>query len=313
MRSLLAALVCLCLSIGSAGHAIAQNTVTVPFKTTERGLIIVDVYVNEQGPFPFLIDSGATSSVIFGPLAEQLNLLDTKQGYAIVHGIVESGEHPMAALGSLRMGEARLSAIDAIVLQSPSVQRDWMGIVGLDFLSQYVFVFRHKSQTLDLIKHDQLPQRAFSGWRRLPVYHDTTLKRPYKLLFVPVRLDGKKVDALIDLGSTTPILNWAGARRIGFNRMYRRLQEQWKIEGATGEFRPRTIVTDVEIVIGRLKSQGSLLVVDTKALGELNRKDKPFLILNAGLFSKGEFAIDVKSPAFYFKPRRGLPSTIVTW
>ncbi len=290
----------------------AQETATVPFQTTERGLILVDVHLNEQGPFTFLIDTGATSTVIFSPLAERLNLPQSKQGYAIVHGIVESGQHPMTTLNNLRIGDASISAVEVIILKSPTVQRDWVGIIGLDFLSEYIFVFRNSTKMLWLYRHENLPRGIFSGWRRLPVYHDDTLKRPFPLLFVPVRLDGRKLDALIDLGSTTPILNWAGARRIGFNRMYRRMEEKWLLEGATGEFRPRTVVKDVEIQIGTLKSQGSLLVVDTKALSELNRADTPFLILNAGLFSQGEFAVDVKTPEFRMNPRWRPPATIIT-
>ncbi len=299
--------------VGVAGAAAAQESANVPFRKTERGLILVDVHVNEQGPFPFLIDTGATSSVIFDSLAERLDVPDTGQGYAIVHGIVESGEHPTTILGSLRIGEARVPAIDAIVLKSASEKRDWLGIIGLDFLAEFIFIFRNKTETLELFKRERLPSRAFSGWRRLPVYHDTTLKRPYRLLFVPIRLDGRKVDALIDLGSTTPILNWPAARSIGFDRMYRRLEDQWLVEGATGEFRPRTIIKDVEIEIGQLKSKGSLLVADSKVLSELNRADTPFLILNAALFSRGEFAVDVETPAFYVKPQRSLPRSIVTW
>ncbi len=297
------------------GAAQAEETTRVPFTTTERGLILVDVHINGQGPFPFLVDTGATSSVIFAPLAERLGLGQTKQRYAIVHGIVESGQHPVSVVDSLQIGEATLSGVEAIVLQSPAVQRTWLGIIGLDYLEEYVFVFRNRrrEQTLTLFRHGDMPRNYLTGWRELPVYHDATLKRPYKLLFVPIRVDGKRLDGLIDLGSSTPIMNWAGARRIGFDRMYRRLEEQWLIQGATGEFAPKTIIKDVEIAIGRLTSRGSLLVIDTPALRELNRQDTPFLILNAILFSRSDFAVDVRTPSFRIKSPRTLSPSILTW
>ncbi len=301
MRFILTLLVCLGVAATVwPGHAMAE-TDTVPFRKTERGLLLVDVRINDHGPFPFLIDTGATTSVIFEPLAQRLNLEQTQNTYAMVHGIVESGEHPLTRLDRLSMGSAQVTDLEAIVLKSPSVERDWVGIIGLNFLSEFVLVFDNNNQTLTLYNHDDVPRRLFSGWRKLPVYHDTTLKRPFKLLFVPVRVDGKKIDALIDLGSTTLILNWPGARRIGLERLYRRLEEKWLVEGATGEFRPRTVLKDAEIKIGRLTATGSMLIVDTKALRELNRQDVPFLILSAGLFGQGAFAVDVTTPAVFLK------------
>ena len=312
VRFILTVLVCWGFATTVLLNEAKAQTDTVPFRKTERGLLLVDVRINDQGPFPFLIDTGATTSVVFEPLADQLRLTRTRDTFAMVHGIVESGEHPLARLRTLRIGKAQLTDLEAIVLKSPSVQRDWMGIIGLNFLSEFIFVFDNSGQTLTLYKHDDLPQRTFSGWRRLPVYHDTTLKRPFKLLFVPVRVDGKKLDALIDLGSTTLILNWPGARLIGFERLYRRLEEKWLVEGATGEFRPRTVIKDAEIKIGRLSAEGSMLIVDTKALRELNRHETPFLILSAGLFGRGSFAVDVATPAFYLKPRSTVRPVVIT-
>ena len=301
MRFILTGLLCLGLAVAALPQAAKAETDTVPFRKTERGLLLVDVRINDRGPFPFLIDTGATTSVIFEPLAQRLDLERTQNTYAMVHGIVESGEHPLTRLDQIKIGKATTTDLEAIVLKSPSVQRDWVGIIGLNFLNEFVLVFDNNDLTLTLYKHDDVPRRLFSGWRKLPVYHDTTLKRPFKLLFVPVRVDGKKIDALIDLGSTTLILNWPGARRIGLDRLYRRLEEKWLVEGATGEFRPRTVLKDAEIKIGRLTATGSMLIVDTKALRELNRQDVPFLILSAGLFGQGSFAVDVTTPAVYLK------------
>lgn len=313
LRAIFTVILLFAVSLPLTAPAAAQDVASVPYRTTERGLIIVDVHVNDTGPFPFLIDTGATASVIFGTLARRLNLPDTKQGYAIVHGIAETGEHPMAIVNSLRIGGAQVPNLDVILLKSATVQRTWMGIVGLDFLSHYVLVFRHKTKTLALFQRQAVPQRLLSGWREVPVYHDKTLKRPYPLLFVPVKIDGRKIDGLIDLGSTTPILNWAGARRIGFNRTYDRLREQWLIQGATGEFAPRTVIKNTDIAIGRLRSEGSLLVADSPAMKELKRQETPFIILNAALFSQADFAVDVKTPSFHIKPRRVLPRSYFYW
>ncbi len=55
--------------------SVAESTDNVvPFKSPHRSMIVVEVRVNGKGPYPFLFDTGATSSVVDPKLSASLHL-----------------------------------------------------------------------------------------------------------------------------------------------------------------------------------------------------------------------------------------------
>src|ERR1700682_2429350 len=104
---------------------LATKSATVQFRLPGRAqpLILVPVKVNGRGPFEFILDTGAGTSLLSTALAQQLDVkvLGSKEGQSAGGKVSVS----LAKLDSLAVGEARLSEID-------------VGIVDLDQIGKTV-------------------------------------------------------------------------------------------------------------------------------------------------------------------------------
>ena len=93
---------------------------------------LVDVKINDQGPFKFVIDSGTTSTIVDSAAARELGLLD-------------SGESTRVVLDALSLGSARFAEVGAEVRDLDEIWGEGSpsGVFGFD-------LFGDRLVTLDL-------------------------------------------------------------------------------------------------------------------------------------------------------------------
>jgi predicted aspartyl protease len=110
------------------------------------GRLTVQVFLNDKGPFPFLVDTGANASVISSELASSLGL---PAGRAVnLHGIAGVELVGTVGVASVRVGrrerrDLSLSIIPGRYLKAPGVLgMDWLGAQGLtlDFADRQMHV-----------------------------------------------------------------------------------------------------------------------------------------------------------------------------
>ena len=120
----------------------------VHFDLLEDGAIVVPVTVEGQGPFRFLLDTGASRSVVTESLARRVG---AASGAAIMM-LTPGGQRvlqPAARLGTLRIGPVRV--VDLLVTRVEDdllkAAKDVEGIVGQDILAQaaYTIDYRRRS------------------------------------------------------------------------------------------------------------------------------------------------------------------------
>ena len=121
----------------------------VPVGIDSAGAVIVHVHVNENGPFPFLLDTGATHSVISHSLAERLKL----QPVAAATVTTSTGRERRAVvrLNQTSIGSARFADILATVAPAPqlsSIARGIDGIIGQDFLFSFNYTLDYRRRRL---------------------------------------------------------------------------------------------------------------------------------------------------------------------
>jgi predicted aspartyl protease len=92
--------------------------------------LTVPVTLNGQGPFQFVVDTGADRSVLTPGLAERLNLPQGPD--VIVHGVSGSIQTTTARVANLRTGDARINDAVLPVLPYDRVGAD--GLLGVDIL-----------------------------------------------------------------------------------------------------------------------------------------------------------------------------------
>ena len=125
---------------------------TVPFQraSAQAPLILVDVRIDQQGPFKFVLDTGASASGLSRKLADRLRLADGKQieaqgcGASVQASSVRVGE---LSVGPLRLKEPALFVTDL----SPICGRvggEIDGILGHDFLHRWRVLIDYPEKTV---------------------------------------------------------------------------------------------------------------------------------------------------------------------
>src|SRR3954468_13153869 len=125
-------------------------------------LILVPVEVNDQGPFEFILDTGAGTSLLSNQLADKLKVkvLGSKQGQSAGGAVSVS----LAKADSISVGEVRLTDVDVGVVDlshiGNTVGARIDGDLGYNFL-------RHFRVSIDYEKS----QLRFDDPRRIDVFH----------------------------------------------------------------------------------------------------------------------------------------------
>lgn len=133
----------------STATAAAAGPSWVPVGIDPEGAVIVHVHVNDNGPFPFLLDTGATHSVISDSLATRLTL----QPIAAAAVTTSTGRERRAVvrLNQTSIGSARSADILATVAPAgrlTSLARGIDGIIGQDFLFSFNYTLDYRRRRL---------------------------------------------------------------------------------------------------------------------------------------------------------------------
>ena len=125
------------------------NPSWVPVAIDSAGAIIVPVRINDSGPFPFLLDTGASHSVVSEPLAERLKLrfvaattVTTSTGRER-RGVVRLDQ---TSVGSVRSDAVLASVAPASDLAT--IARGIDGIIGQDFLFSFNYTLDYRRRRL---------------------------------------------------------------------------------------------------------------------------------------------------------------------
>jgi predicted aspartyl protease len=114
----------------------------IPFRLagSNEAALIVDVFLNGQGPFEFVLDTGATLTCIDRDLAERLNLEDAR-GMVVGSGVGGARRVSLVRIDSLRAGRSTVDDLLGCTLQLDQLQRlpgiEMEGLLGLNFLRSF--------------------------------------------------------------------------------------------------------------------------------------------------------------------------------
>jgi hypothetical protein len=125
----------------------------LPYQLEPGGRIVVDVRVNNQGPFRFAIDTAATGSFAFSRMTDALALETIPGVTATVYGAVATGTFPVVQVDRLEIGgevweDAPLTALPGRTNATSTLD----GILGADFLRRYSVGFSVRTNTATLYR-----------------------------------------------------------------------------------------------------------------------------------------------------------------
>jgi len=108
----------------------------IAFSLIRDSLVVVPVFLNGQGPFRLLLDTGATHSILSTAVADQLKIPTSSSGALITAG----GSVPVTVrvievvqIGPVRIGKTTIVVSDAEILRTLHVD----GVIGADYLKLF--------------------------------------------------------------------------------------------------------------------------------------------------------------------------------
>ena len=171
-----------------------------PTRRDQIGRIWAPVYINEQGPFRLVLDTGASASSVTARVATALGLVPDKSSPVRLQGVTGSATVPTIRVNSLRVGDLLVNDTKLPII--PDALGGAEGTLGNEGLAdRRVFIdFRHDLITITR-SHGQ---RAAPGFMTIPF----ELERG-RLLIAQVMLGRVRAKAIIDTGSQATVGNLA--------------------------------------------------------------------------------------------------------
>jgi len=116
--------------------------------------IVVPIRIDGRGPYPFIVDTGATFTCVDQALAEELELEDLPGTVGVGTGIGGGGALRIVRIESIEVGTARATGIPAAVIDLGNFKStgvDVRGLLGLNVLKNYrvTFDFERRAMRLD--------------------------------------------------------------------------------------------------------------------------------------------------------------------
>jgi predicted aspartyl protease len=123
--------------------------------------LTVPVHVNGQGPYRFILDTGATLTCVDRALAQRLGLKE-RPIRGVGAGVAGSGQVRVLGIDSLRVGAARardLTVCEVDLTHAGEVGVEVDGLVGLNFLKSFRVTLDFERKVVLLLDPDGGPTK----------------------------------------------------------------------------------------------------------------------------------------------------------
>lgn len=248
-------------------------TVYLDTAMDEVDRMTVEVFINEQGPFNFVIDTGADRCVLSAPLAARLGL--ERGPDVMLHGIGGSALTPTAKVALITAGDARLKNVELPILPTERLGVD--GLLGVDMLDNRNVVMDFHRHRLEVRRSSRM-EPATQGSREVSVLADARFGR---LAIANARVSGVRCVAFIDSGSGSSMGNMALAEAIKL-RVRRKPEPSMAIRliGAAGEATVGELRIVRSIELGPVKMTNlPLVMADLHIFDVWALNDRPAVLL----------------------------------
>jgi predicted aspartyl protease len=242
-------------------------------KARERSTrLTVEVGVNGRGPYRFVVDSGADTSVIGERVARTLKL---PPGTPVtLHGMTESARVERVLVDSLQLGKSEVADLQLPVLKEGHLGGD--GMIGIDALTEQRLMMDFEKRVIKVEDAKRPPPSAPDE-----IVVVARLKRG-QLILTQVTANRKKIDAVIDTGSMITI----GNAKLRDMILRRRPDKGYTVEvtGVTGVTAKLQMATIGELRLGSIVLRDvPIAFADVPPFGVFGLADQPSLLLGTDI------------------------------
>ncbi|PHR94294.1 MAG: hypothetical protein COA69_01480 [Robiginitomaculum sp.] len=264
--------------------------------------------VNGVGPLVFMVDTGASRTSIFESTRRRLGIEKHATVRKNVSGMTRSEIRPVVHLDSLKFAGQEITNHVAIVLDDwygPVESKDLVdGILGMDVLAGLVLSFEHetdkrrnvdhKTGKISILKSGHLRARKYRRWTKIKLIANPYPDAEFGLIFTNTLIGGLHIPTLFDTGASFTAISWDIVESTKLGKEKRRLREEWVVQGAVGEFKPRIRVILKELVIGGVAlKKHELLVMNFDNLPLSHYGKYPLVITGVDFLGEHDFVLDL--------------------
>jgi predicted aspartyl protease len=210
----------------------------IPTRLDRIGRIVIPIRVNGQGPFQFVLDTGANATVISPHLATALGLHVDPARTLLMSGVTGSISVPTASVDEIDARGLTLVRQQLAVSEATAVGTD--GILGVDALKSKAVLVDFNNDRVEVLDARKHPPSDELG--RIPAK-----LRFGNLLIVDALIGPHKVKAVIDTGGQRTLGNPALYAMLGYQHENPSREAAADVIGATNARQPgeRHIVRSV--------------------------------------------------------------------
>lgn len=266
-----------------------------PFDLDASRRMSVKVMVGGKGPFSFLVDTGAERTVIARELAERLGLVEgAKLKLATIGG---SSMVPSYRVAALQMSKLHLASVEAPAFFGRHIGA--AGLIGVDMLEERRILIDFRKETMQVLETRKRAQPLIRDDDAIVV---TARNSAGRLILSDARLNGKRIDVIVDTGAQTSIGNLALKRLVTERRANRFPFVATILDAVTGEAVPATRSAIKRIVINGMDVNDlPVSFADGQAFRALGLHERPALLLgmdSLALFDRVEIDFPNKRVVF---------------
>jgi len=278
----------------------AARRYDIPFQPF-YGLMLVEGYVNGQGPFRFLVDSGATSTVLSNELFDSLKIpvLSTAV-VSCVGGTGRTGTK-LAKVEKLKVGELEISNLPVSSFDNTIFAKLIDGVLStadladflitLDYPDRRILLAPRPSKPVAKPANDMLASRVEVPFRILG-----------NLILTPVSINQQPAQSfLFDTGAVTSTLSKRQAAFLGIRDDTPNASVDIQFAGACGVTQSVLSVDRVDLSLQALKvPYAKILAVELKEISKELRSEVSG-ILGGDFYSQRKVTIDYRNTKLIFE------------
>jgi hypothetical protein len=262
--------------------------------------LTVEVRVNGRGPYQFVVDSGADTSVVGLRIARELQLpLGTP---AVLNNMTDRNIVDRVRVAELTLGPSTIRDLELPALREQDL--GGAGMIGIDALVRQRLMMDFEKRLIK-VEDASRPAKSFPG----EIVVTARLKRG-QLILTQVKAAGLPLDAVIDTGSQITIGNFALRDKI----LRRKLGKVQTVTatGVTG--------TSVELQVARIGELrlGSVILrnvpmafADVPPFKVFGLSDRPALLIGSDLLETfRRISLDFRARKVRFQLRRCTPQSV---
>lgn len=289
-RALMGLIAAGALAPAGARSQTSETPDTLKYLDTAQRLT-VKAQVNGQGPFDFLVDTGASSSVIAAELADRLGLVRT--GSNKLHSIAGAQSVSTARVDSLTVGKRSRANMTVSVLPRALLRVD--GVLGLEWLGR-------ASLLLDFLRHKMVVGEGLPLADDLTVAVKSRLARS-GLMLIDAYIPDQRLIAFVDTGSTTTVGNLALLEAARDAKAIVGELSDTELRSVTGQVLPARTTVVSRLMLGKLTLRNvPLLIGEVHTFEYWGFRDEPAIVIGVDILKKFQsVAIDSKRGEVRFR------------